>query len=708
MKHGNTLTMTNTSSNRLKRKSIGPTPPGSPTGVSRQRSALSSARVDEETKLNTVDKIVALDNIDPVEDIVSQSTHSIVPGLLPLPPDGGWGWLVVFGSFMIHVFADGVTYSFGVMFSELMRYFNTSKGFTSWIASIMVGVTLGSGPLASGLTNKWGCRPVTVVGAIVAAIGCILSVFSPSVLFLMFSFGIVTGLGFGLMYLPAIVSVTMYFEKRRSFATGIAVCGSGIGTFILAPLMRWLLVQYTWRGTFLILGGLLLNCAAFGLLFRPIDVDVPTEESDCDEVEQEQENSNDKLVIPEITGDIDITPKAHRKIRKESNPVHRYMKHQHVPQSHRKELDLDEIGLVQMVAKSEGYINKLSDDDNLVASRFSLNEPSASRRKRLEATQMDQLFLDDNKHDKRHRHLSPFSRRDVFYTSSVQDMHEYQEAPEEYEARVVNLSREKMDSRNDDEFKNETEDDNTSSPARTLRIMREMLDLSLLADPVYLMFVISNFLTSIGFNAPYIFLPDRATAVGIDDSSGALLVSAIGISNTIGRVVLGFLSDQQWVNRLYLYNISLTICGVFTGFSVLGDSYAWLLAYSVVFGACMGCYVSLTSVILVDLLSLEELTNAFGLLLLFQGIASLIGPPLVGWIADATGSYDMPFIILGVVIALSGVMLFFIPTVKRRARARRRQKSVALSQSNSSHRNGLAAKDEEARQTLVELVPNMA
>lgn len=37
-------------------------------------------------------------------------------------------------------------------------------------------------------------------------------------------------MGFGLIYLPAIVSVTMYFEKYRSLATGIAVCGSGFGT----------------------------------------------------------------------------------------------------------------------------------------------------------------------------------------------------------------------------------------------------------------------------------------------------------------------------------------------------------------------------------------------------------------------------------------------------------------------------------------------
>ena len=52
--------------------------------------------------------------------------------------------------------------------------------------------------------------------------------------------------------------------------------------------------------------------------------------------------------------------------------------------------------------------------------------------------------------------------------------------------------------------------------------------------------------------------------------------------------------------------------------------------YACVFGATSGAYVGLTSVVLVDLLGMEKLTNAFGWLLLFQGIASLIGPPLCG------------------------------------------------------------------------------
>ena len=41
-------------------------------------------------------------------------------------------------------------------------------------------------------------------------------------------------------------------------------------------------------------------------------------------------------------------------------------------------------------------------------------------------------------------------------------------------------------------------------------------------------------------------------------------------------------------------------------------------------------YVALRSIVLVELLGIEQLTRSFGLLLLFQGLASIIGPPLAG------------------------------------------------------------------------------
>jgi MFS family permease len=112
---------------------------------------------------------------------------------------------------------------------------------------------------------------VTIAGAILAGSCLAISVFSKNVFTLFITIGLGGGFGFGLIYLPAIVSVTMYFEKLRSLATGIAVCGSGFGTFIFAPLTEFLIQKYGWRGALLIIAGIVFNCAIFGAMFRPLE-----------------------------------------------------------------------------------------------------------------------------------------------------------------------------------------------------------------------------------------------------------------------------------------------------------------------------------------------------------------------------------------------------------------------------------------------------
>lgn len=56
-------------------------------------------------------------------------------------PDGGWGWVVVFSSFLIHVIADGVVYSFGVFLIVFVEYFHSGRGETAWIGALQPAVT---------------------------------------------------------------------------------------------------------------------------------------------------------------------------------------------------------------------------------------------------------------------------------------------------------------------------------------------------------------------------------------------------------------------------------------------------------------------------------------------------------------------------------------------------------------------------------------
>ena len=64
--------------------------------------------------------------------------------------------------------------------------------------------------------------------------------------------------------------VGLYFDRKRAFATGIAVCGSGIGTLVFAPLAQALINEYGWKGMTIIMGGLMLNGIPVAIIYKPL------------------------------------------------------------------------------------------------------------------------------------------------------------------------------------------------------------------------------------------------------------------------------------------------------------------------------------------------------------------------------------------------------------------------------------------------------
>lgn len=56
----------------------------------------------------------------------------------PKIPDGGWGWVVVFSSLIISMIADGISFSFGLLYIEFLNEFNESKSKTAWIGSLFM------------------------------------------------------------------------------------------------------------------------------------------------------------------------------------------------------------------------------------------------------------------------------------------------------------------------------------------------------------------------------------------------------------------------------------------------------------------------------------------------------------------------------------------------------------------------------------------
>ncbi|XP_059386692.1 monocarboxylate transporter 12-B-like isoform X1 [Carassius carassius] len=187
-----------------------------------------------------------------------------------LPPDGGWGWMIVAGCFVVTVCTRAVTRCISIFFVEFQMHFARDYSGTAWIHSLVDCTTMLCAPLGSLIGNRLSCRVAVMLGGFLSSIGLVLSSFATSLEYLYLTLGVLTGLGFALCYTPAIAMVGIYFFERKALAYGIAMSGSGIGTFILAPVVQLLIEHYSWRGALLILGGFVSNLCVCGALLRPI------------------------------------------------------------------------------------------------------------------------------------------------------------------------------------------------------------------------------------------------------------------------------------------------------------------------------------------------------------------------------------------------------------------------------------------------------
>lgn len=72
------------------------------------------------------------------------STDS-VSHYIPTPLDGGYGWVIVFASFMNHVIVDGLAFTFGIFYGEFLDYFGGGKGETALVGALLSGFYLLTG-----------------------------------------------------------------------------------------------------------------------------------------------------------------------------------------------------------------------------------------------------------------------------------------------------------------------------------------------------------------------------------------------------------------------------------------------------------------------------------------------------------------------------------------------------------------------------------
>ena len=138
------------------------------------------------------------------------------------------------------------------------------------LGSLNLGATGLIAIIVFALTNIVSCRSIIVSGGVLTAgalIGCI---FVPNLMSLTVLYGLVVGVGLGMTYFPAMISVNLYFDKKRALAQGITMSGSCLGFFLWAPVLNIVIEYYQLNGGFITTAVMSIVCSLLGLLVKPL------------------------------------------------------------------------------------------------------------------------------------------------------------------------------------------------------------------------------------------------------------------------------------------------------------------------------------------------------------------------------------------------------------------------------------------------------
>ncbi|XP_078524287.1 monocarboxylate transporter 14 [Lissotriton helveticus] len=476
--------------------------------------------------------------------------------------DRGWAWMIVLSSFLIHIFVMGSQMALGILNMEWLEEFNQSRGLTAWVSSLSMGITLIVGPFIGLLINTCGCRMTTIFGGILSALGWILSAYATNVLYLFITFGVLAGIGSGMAYLPAVVMVGQYFQKRRALAQGLSTTGTGFGTFLMTILLKHLCSEYGWRNAMLIQGAVSLNLCVCGALMRPLTTAEVASEKDIESRRPADPPEMMTTLQPEA-----VKPNGILCDQKDGDLTNRDV--------------VDKLPTIQSNSKGGGE-----------------NEKTLRTVCKL-------------------RLLKEISRMNTAIKKGFWAWHS------SYFGAA-----------------------------------------SLFTNKVFVGFVLWALLAYCSFVIPFIHLPEIVQMYGLSEQNDIFpLTSIIAIAHIFGKIILGIIGDLPCVsawNVFILANLTFGICIIILP---LCHMYAGLAVICALLGFSSG-YFSLMPVVTEDLVGIQYLANAFGIIICANGISALLGPPFAGWIYDITQKYDVSFYICGFLYMIGIMFLVLKPCLK--------------------------------------------
>ncbi len=173
------------------------------------------------------------------------------PGLI----DSRYAAMRLLATLALVTLGNGAMYVLAVVLPEVQREFGISRADASLpYTLIMIGFGLG-GILCGRWADRFGIARVLALGAFGSFAGFVISGLAPNIVVFALAHGLLLGLlAIGSSFVPLIADTSLWWNKRRGLAVGIATSGNFLSGTVWPPIVQWGIEHFGWRHTYIALG----------------------------------------------------------------------------------------------------------------------------------------------------------------------------------------------------------------------------------------------------------------------------------------------------------------------------------------------------------------------------------------------------------------------------------------------------------------------
>ncbi|KAG5891487.1 hypothetical protein JTB14_004945 [Gonioctena quinquepunctata] len=184
-----------------------------------------------------------------------------------VPPEGGWGYLVTASVIVSQIVSIVPLTGFGLLYGKFLASIGDETTGTTLSNATFNTVQSFTGLTTSYLLRKFSYRKVGFVGAIIFSVGAFGNIFIEDLTQFIITFGVLQGLGFGLLFPSSFSALNSYFSERLNLMNGILNTVLTVGSILCPPFTAFLCDRIGFRNTLIVFAALtLLSLPAMGIL----------------------------------------------------------------------------------------------------------------------------------------------------------------------------------------------------------------------------------------------------------------------------------------------------------------------------------------------------------------------------------------------------------------------------------------------------------